>query len=120
MLYVVFLRTPPFSSEEEADEDDVKQSYVAPEKLQKWSKPSSSIVHAFQKPSGKCNGDVMEENGTEEIGTPAKTPKGFSLHLYMDVITAVHDFAFLGNISVLENIMTADCLVLSIYIYIYR
>ncbi|KAF4801545.1 zinc finger protein [Turdus rufiventris] len=68
-------KTPPFSSEEEADEDDVKQSYVAPEKLQKWSKPSSSIVHAFQKPSGKCNGDAMEENGTEEIGTPAKTPK---------------------------------------------
>uniref|UniRef100_A0A8C3UWB0 DAZ interacting zinc finger protein 1 n=1 Tax=Catharus ustulatus TaxID=91951 RepID=A0A8C3UWB0_CATUS len=69
------ITTPPFSSEEEADEDDTKQSYVAPEKLQKWSKPSSSIVHAFQKPSGKSNGDAMEENGIEEIGTPAKTPK---------------------------------------------
>ncbi|NXC83131.1 DZIP1 protein, partial [Cercotrichas coryphoeus] len=70
------ITTPPFSSEEEADEDDVKQSYVTPEKLQKWSKPSSSIVHAFQKPSGKSNGSAMEENGTEETGTPAKTPKG--------------------------------------------
>ncbi|XP_056354172.1 cilium assembly protein DZIP1 isoform X2 [Oenanthe melanoleuca] len=70
------ITTPPFSSEEEADEDDMKHSYVTPEKLQKWSKPSSNIVHAFQKPSGKSNGDAMEENGTEETGTPAKTPKG--------------------------------------------
>ncbi|NXO72277.1 DZIP1 protein, partial [Phainopepla nitens] len=71
-----FLRTPPFSSEEEADEDDMKQSYVTPETLQKQSKISSSIVHAFQKPSGKSSGDRMEENGTEETGTPAKTSKG--------------------------------------------
>uniref|UniRef100_A0A8C5NP38 Cilium assembly protein DZIP1 n=1 Tax=Junco hyemalis TaxID=40217 RepID=A0A8C5NP38_JUNHY len=68
-------KTPPFSSEEEADEDDVKQSYVAPEALQKQSKPSSSIVHAFQKPFGKSNGDGREENGPQETGTPAKTSK---------------------------------------------
>ncbi|NXD23524.1 DZIP1 protein, partial [Spelaeornis formosus] len=70
------ITTPPFSSEEEADEDDVKQSYVTPETLQKKLKPSSSIVHAFQKPSGKSDGDRMEENVTEETGTPAKTSKG--------------------------------------------
>ncbi|NXR48115.1 DZIP1 protein, partial [Hippolais icterina] len=70
------LTTPPFSSEEEADEDDMKQSYVTPEILQKQSKPSSSIVHAFQKPSGKSDGDGKEENGIEETGTPAKTSKG--------------------------------------------
>ncbi|XP_037990651.1 zinc finger protein DZIP1 isoform X2 [Motacilla alba alba] len=69
-------RTPPFSSEEEADEDDTKQPYVTPEALQKQSKPSSSIVHAFQKPFGKSNGDGMEENGPQETGTPAKTLKG--------------------------------------------
>ncbi|XP_036235176.1 cilium assembly protein DZIP1 isoform X1 [Molothrus ater] len=69
------ITTPPFSSEEEADEDDMKQSYVAPEALQKQSKPSSSIVHAFQKPFGKSNGDGMEENGPQETGTPAKTSK---------------------------------------------
>ncbi|XP_037990625.1 zinc finger protein DZIP1 isoform X1 [Motacilla alba alba] len=68
--------TPPFSSEEEADEDDTKQPYVTPEALQKQSKPSSSIVHAFQKPFGKSNGDGMEENGPQETGTPAKTLKG--------------------------------------------
>ncbi|XP_062370916.1 cilium assembly protein DZIP1 [Cinclus cinclus] len=70
------ITTPPFSSEEEADEDDMKQSYVAPEKFQKWSKLSSSTVHAFQKPPGKSDGDAMEENGTEETGAPAKTTKG--------------------------------------------
>ncbi|NXB15685.1 DZIP1 protein, partial [Rhagologus leucostigma] len=70
------ITTPPFSSEEEADEDDVKQPYKTPEILQKQSKPSSSIVHAFQKPSGKSHVDGMEENETEETGTPAKTSKG--------------------------------------------
>ncbi|NXM55938.1 DZIP1 protein, partial [Illadopsis cleaveri] len=70
------ITTPPFSSEDEADEDDTKQSYVIPEMLQKQSKPSSSIVHAFQKPSGKSDEDGKEENGIEETGTPAKTSKG--------------------------------------------
>ncbi|NXM39233.1 DZIP1 protein, partial [Gymnorhina tibicen] len=70
------ITTPPFSSEEEVDEDDVKQPYKTPEILQKQSKPSSSIVHAFQKPSGKSHVDGMEENETEETGTPAKTSKG--------------------------------------------
>lgn len=70
------LTTPPFSSEEEADEDDVKQSYVTPEILQKQSKPSSCIVHAFQKSSSKSDVNGMEGNETEETGTPAKTSKG--------------------------------------------
>ncbi|NXR35907.1 DZIP1 protein, partial [Zosterops hypoxanthus] len=70
------ITTPPFSSEDEADEDDLKQSYVTSEMLQKQSKPSSSVVHAFQKPSGKSEGDGKKENGIEENGTPAKTPKG--------------------------------------------
>ncbi|XP_068864422.1 cilium assembly protein DZIP1 isoform X1 [Aphelocoma coerulescens] len=70
------ITTPPFSSEEEADEDDVKQPYKTPEILQKQSKPSSSIVHAFQKTSGKSHVDGMQENETEETGTPAKTSKG--------------------------------------------
>ncbi|NXN01879.1 DZIP1 protein, partial [Sylvia borin] len=70
------ITTPPFSSEDEADEDDMKQSYVTPDILQKQSKPSSSIVHAFQKSSGKSNGDEKEENGIEETGTSAKTSKG--------------------------------------------
>ncbi|NWW80791.1 DZIP1 protein, partial [Climacteris rufus] len=69
-------KTPPFSSEEEPDEDDIKQSYITSDRLQKQSKPSSSKVHAFQKPSGKSNMDGMEENETEETGTPAKTSKG--------------------------------------------
>ncbi|NXM72459.1 DZIP1 protein, partial [Serilophus lunatus] len=68
--------TSPFSSEEEADEDDIKESPVSPEILQKHSKPSSSKVHAFQKVSGKSDMDGMEKNETEETGTPAKSLKG--------------------------------------------
>lgn len=70
-------RTPPFSSEEEVDEDDIKQSYISPELLEKLSKTSSSNVSAFQKVPTKSDMDGMEENETEETGTPAKTSKGF-------------------------------------------
>ncbi|NWR88373.1 DZIP1 protein, partial [Furnarius figulus] len=70
------ITTPPFSSEEEADEDDIKQSYISPEILQKQSKPSSRKVHAFQKASGKSDMNGMEKNETEETGTPVKTLKG--------------------------------------------
>ncbi|NXM25030.1 DZIP1 protein, partial [Oxyruncus cristatus] len=70
------ITTPPFSSEEEADEDDIKQSYISPKMLQKQSKPASSKAHAFQKASGKSDIDGMEKNETEETGTPSKTLKG--------------------------------------------
>ncbi|NXF37366.1 DZIP1 protein, partial [Nyctibius bracteatus] len=66
------ITTLPFSSEEEVDEDDMKQSCISPELLQKQSKPSSSKVSAFQKASGKSDVDGTEENE----GTPAKTSKG--------------------------------------------
>ncbi|KAF1544672.1 Zinc finger protein DZIP1, partial [Eudyptula minor] len=69
-------RTPPFSSEEEADEDDIKQSYISPELLQKQSKTSSSKVSAFQKAPGKSYMDGTAESEVEETGTPAKTSKG--------------------------------------------
>ncbi|XP_064296748.1 cilium assembly protein DZIP1 [Phalacrocorax carbo] len=70
------ITTPPFSSEEEGDEDDIKQPYIAPELSQKQSKPSSSKVSAFQKASCKSNVDGTEESETEETRTPAKTSKG--------------------------------------------
>uniref|UniRef100_A0A8B9M1J5 DAZ interacting zinc finger protein 1 n=1 Tax=Accipiter nisus TaxID=211598 RepID=A0A8B9M1J5_9AVES len=70
------ITTPPFSSEEEVDEDDIEQSYVSPELLKKQSKTSSNKVSAFQKASGKSHMDGMEESEIEETGTPAKTSKG--------------------------------------------
>ncbi|XP_074715514.1 cilium assembly protein DZIP1 isoform X1 [Strix uralensis] len=70
------ITTPPFSSEEEVDEDDIKQYYMSPEVLQKQSKTSSSKVSAFQKASGKSNIDGMEDSETEETGTPGRTSKG--------------------------------------------
>ncbi|XP_042662008.1 zinc finger protein DZIP1 isoform X2 [Tyto alba] len=70
------ITTPPFSSEEEADEDDVKQYCISPELLRKQSKTSSSKVSAFQKASSKSNMDGMGESEIEETGTPPKTSKG--------------------------------------------
>ncbi|XP_042694819.1 zinc finger protein DZIP1 isoform X1 [Centrocercus urophasianus] len=70
------ITTPPFSSEEEADEDDVKQLHVSRELLQKQSKTSSSKVSAFQMASDKSDLDGTEESETEETGTPVKTSKG--------------------------------------------
>ncbi|NWR27149.1 DZIP1 protein, partial [Tachuris rubrigastra] len=70
------ITTPPFSSEEEADEDDIKQSHISPKMLQKQSKTTSSKAHAFQKASGKSDTDGTEKNETEETGTPSKTLKG--------------------------------------------
>uniref|UniRef100_A0A8C0B9Z6 DAZ interacting zinc finger protein 1 n=1 Tax=Buteo japonicus TaxID=224669 RepID=A0A8C0B9Z6_9AVES len=70
------ITTPPFSSEEEVDEDDIEQSYISPELLKKQSKTSSNKVSAFQKASGKSDMDGTEESGIEETGTPAKTSKG--------------------------------------------
>ncbi|XP_052641727.1 cilium assembly protein DZIP1 isoform X2 [Harpia harpyja] len=70
------ITTPPFSSEEEVDEDDIEQSYISPELLKKQSKTSSNKVSAFQKASGKSDMDGTEEREIEETGTPAKTSKG--------------------------------------------
>ncbi|NWU63530.1 DZIP1 protein, partial [Pterocles burchelli] len=70
------ITTPPFSSEEEADEDDIKQLYISPELLQKEPKASSSKVSAFQKASGKSDMDVMEESEAKETETPVKISKG--------------------------------------------
>ncbi|NXL85712.1 DZIP1 protein, partial [Alectura lathami] len=70
------ITTPPFSSEEEADEDDVNQLYALPELLQKQSKASSSKVSALQMASDKSDLDGAEESEIEETEAPAKTSKG--------------------------------------------
>ncbi|KFP66833.1 Zinc finger protein DZIP1, partial [Cariama cristata] len=70
------IATPPFSSEEELDEDDMKQSSRSPELLQKQAKTSNSKVSAFQKASAKSDTDGTEESETEEAGIPPETSKG--------------------------------------------
>ncbi|NXH11173.1 DZIP1 protein, partial [Bucco capensis] len=70
------ITTPPFSSEEETDEDDIKQSYASAELLQKQSKIPGSKVSAFQKASSKSSMDGMEKSEIEETGTTARTSKG--------------------------------------------
>ncbi|NXJ77219.1 DZIP1 protein, partial [Trogon melanurus] len=75
-LSLVLLRTLPFSSEEEVDEDDSLQPDPPPQLLQKQSKTSGSKVSAFEKASDKSDLDGTEESEAEEAGTPAKTSKG--------------------------------------------
>ncbi|XP_035412986.1 cilium assembly protein DZIP1 isoform X1 [Cygnus atratus] len=70
------ITTPPFSSEEEADEDDIKQLYISSELLEKQSKSSTSKGNAFQMASDKSDMDGAEESEIEEIETPAKSSKG--------------------------------------------
>uniref|UniRef100_A0A8C3BUL9 Cilium assembly protein DZIP1 n=1 Tax=Cairina moschata TaxID=8855 RepID=A0A8C3BUL9_CAIMO len=70
------ITTPPFSSEEEADEDDIKQLYISSELLEKQSKTSTSKGNASQMASDKSDMDGAEESEIEEIETPTKTSKG--------------------------------------------
>lgn len=76
-MCVFLCRTPPFSSEEEADEDDIKQLYISSELLEKQSKTSTSKGNASQMASDKSDMDGAEESEIEEIETPTKTSKGF-------------------------------------------
>ncbi|NXI48594.1 DZIP1 protein, partial [Galbula dea] len=73
------ITTPPFSSEEEIDEDDIKQPYTSTEFLQKQSKTSSSKTSAFQKASSKSGVDGMEKSEIEETGTSARISKGTAI-----------------------------------------
>ncbi|KAM9205244.1 cilium assembly protein DZIP1 [Mergus octosetaceus] len=70
------ITTPPFSSEEEADEDDIKQLYISSELLGKQSKTSTSKGNASQMASDKSDMDGAEESEIEETETPTKTSKG--------------------------------------------
>ncbi|XP_019380305.1 PREDICTED: zinc finger protein DZIP1 isoform X3 [Gavialis gangeticus] len=70
------IATPPFSSEDEVDDDDIKQSYISPELLQ--TKPSSSSVNNCGMTTNKSAIDWTEdsEKEEEEIETPFKPSKG--------------------------------------------
>ncbi|XP_025056148.1 zinc finger protein DZIP1 isoform X2 [Alligator sinensis] len=70
------IATPPFSSEDEVDDDDIKQSYISPELLQ--IKPSSSSVSNYGMTTDKSAIDWIEdsEKEEEEIKMPLKPSKG--------------------------------------------
>ncbi|XP_038243828.1 zinc finger protein DZIP1 isoform X2 [Dermochelys coriacea] len=66
--------TPPFSSEEEVDDDDIMHSYISPELLQlKTSRNSMSNCGMV---TGKSDMDWTEESEMEDIVTPSKPSKG--------------------------------------------
>ncbi|XP_030423376.1 zinc finger protein DZIP1 isoform X2 [Gopherus evgoodei] len=66
--------TPPFSSEEEVDDDDIMHSYISPELLQ--LKASSNSMNNCGMVTGKSDMDWTEESEMEEIETPSKPSKG--------------------------------------------
>ncbi|XP_067392937.1 cilium assembly protein DZIP1 isoform X2 [Emydura macquarii macquarii] len=66
--------TPPFSSEEEVDDDDIMHSYISPELLQ--PKASSNSMNNCEMVTGKSVMDWTEESETEDIETPSKPSKG--------------------------------------------
>ncbi|XP_037751807.1 zinc finger protein DZIP1 isoform X4 [Chelonia mydas] len=66
--------TPPFSSEEEVDDDDIMHSYISPELLQ--LKTSSNSMSNCGMVTGKSDMDWTEESEMEEIVTPSKPSKG--------------------------------------------
>ncbi|XP_032640903.1 cilium assembly protein DZIP1 isoform X3 [Chelonoidis abingdonii] len=66
--------TPPFSSEDEVDDDDIMHSYISPELLQ--LKASSNSMNNCGMITGKSDMDWTEESEMEEIETPSKPSKG--------------------------------------------
>ncbi|XP_044865680.1 zinc finger protein DZIP1 isoform X3 [Mauremys mutica] len=66
--------TPPFSSEEEVDDDDIMHSYISPELLQ--LKASSNSMNNCGMVTGKSDMDWTEESEMEEIETSSKPSKG--------------------------------------------
>ncbi|XP_007666160.1 zinc finger protein DZIP1 isoform X1 [Ornithorhynchus anatinus] len=69
--------TPPFSSEEELDEEMIVQSYVYPELLQQPS--SKTVVNNFGKDINKSDSDWTEESEIEELEAPSKPPRSVSI-----------------------------------------
>lgn len=110
-MCVFLCRTPPFSSEEEADEDDIKQLYISSELLEKQSKTSTSKGNASQMASDKSDMDGAEESEIEEIETPTKTSKGFCTTFYTHVLTGCASFCICWCFCV-RNITKAGYLVL--------
>uniref|UniRef100_A0A8C8S6L8 Cilium assembly protein DZIP1 n=1 Tax=Pelusios castaneus TaxID=367368 RepID=A0A8C8S6L8_9SAUR len=66
--------TPPFSSEEEVDDDDIMHSYISPELLQ--PKASGDTTDNCGMVTGRSDMDWTEESDTEDIETPSKPSKG--------------------------------------------
>uniref|UniRef100_A0A8C3TAS8 Cilium assembly protein DZIP1 n=1 Tax=Chelydra serpentina TaxID=8475 RepID=A0A8C3TAS8_CHESE len=66
--------TPPFSSEEEVDDDDIMHSYISPELLQ--LRALSNNKNNCGMVTGKSDMDWTEESEMEEIVTSSKPSKG--------------------------------------------
>ncbi|XP_074839209.1 cilium assembly protein DZIP1 isoform X2 [Carettochelys insculpta] len=66
--------TPPFSSEEEVDDDDIVHSYISPELLQ--PKASSNTMKNCGTVTGKSEKNWPKESERQETEIPSKPAKG--------------------------------------------
>ncbi|XP_048349756.1 cilium assembly protein DZIP1 isoform X2 [Sphaerodactylus townsendi] len=69
------IATPPFSSEDEMEDDDIMQSYISPE----LSQPRASVngsKNALARPASQSDANSLEEDEVEEITGNLKSSQG--------------------------------------------
>uniref|UniRef100_A0A4X2M4H9 Cilium assembly protein DZIP1 n=1 Tax=Vombatus ursinus TaxID=29139 RepID=A0A4X2M4H9_VOMUR len=75
--------TPPFSSEDELDEDGIVQSFLSPELLHKRS---ANSVHTFGNDAAKSDTDWTEGSEIEENEIPSKHAEGTCIKLLTEKV----------------------------------
>ncbi|XP_027711471.1 zinc finger protein DZIP1 isoform X2 [Vombatus ursinus] len=77
------ISTPPFSSEDELDEDGIVQSFLSPELLHKRS---ANSVHTFGNDAAKSDTDWTEGSEIEENEIPSKHAEGTCIKLLTEKV----------------------------------
>uniref|UniRef100_A0A7N4PKJ6 Cilium assembly protein DZIP1 n=1 Tax=Sarcophilus harrisii TaxID=9305 RepID=A0A7N4PKJ6_SARHA len=77
------ISTPPFSSEDELDEDGIIQSFVSPELLHK---PSVTSLHSFRNDAAKSDTEWSEGSEIEDIEIPTKPVEGTYVKLLTEKV----------------------------------
>ncbi|XP_020821466.1 cilium assembly protein DZIP1 isoform X2 [Phascolarctos cinereus] len=77
------ISTPPFSSEDELDEDGIVQSFLSPELLQKQS---ANSLHTFGNDAAKSDTDWTEGSEIEDNEIPSKHAEGTCVKLLSEKV----------------------------------
>ncbi|XP_036614041.1 zinc finger protein DZIP1 isoform X2 [Trichosurus vulpecula] len=77
------ISTPPFSSEDELDEDGIVQSFVSPELLHKQS---ANSLHTFGNDAAKSDTDWTEGSEIEDNEIPSKPAEGTCIKLLTEKV----------------------------------
>ncbi|XP_072478206.1 cilium assembly protein DZIP1 isoform X2 [Notamacropus eugenii] len=77
------ISTPPFSSEDELDEDGIVQSFLAPELLRKQS---ANSLHSFGNDAARSDTDWTEGSEIEDNEIPSKPAEGSCIKLLTEKV----------------------------------